>query len=136
MKDVKKEVWIISLCVLLAILGFANHRSAKKNYEKSLNELITKEQTTVSMEFGYYQNDEGLWVYQGKTYKEKLDIKGSVGKHEIEYTVLTNKEGITFENIYSAYGMGGLHSNDERELLGLERKYSKSELVVVDEKVK
>ena len=87
------------------------------------------------MEFDYFQNDKGLWVYQGKTYKEKLDLIGKAENQEVEYIVLTNREDITFEKIYDAYGVDGPF-DDERENLGLTRKYDKSDLVVVETQVK
>lgn len=64
-----------------------------------------------------------------------MDLIGKAENQEVEYIVLTNREDITFEKIYDAYGVDGPF-DDEREILGLARKYDKSELVVVDSHVK
>ena len=135
MKKTKEKIWIITLCLIFALWIYVDHKKTRKNYEKSLDESTTEEHTTVSMEFDYFQNDKGLWVYQGKTYKEKLDLIGNAENQEVEYIVLTNREDITFEKIYDAYGVDGPFDG-EREILGLARKYDKSELVVVDSHVK
>ena len=135
MKSTKEKIWIITLCLIFALWIYVDHRKTCKNYEKSLDESTTEEHTTVSMEFDYFQNDKGLWVYQGKTYKEKLDLIGKAENQEVEYIVLTNREDITFEKIYDAYGVVGPF-DDERENLGLTRKYDKSDLVVVETQVK
>lgn len=63
MKSTKEKIWIITLCLIFALWIYVDHRKTCKNYEKSLDESTTEEHTTVSMEFDYFQNDKGLWVY-------------------------------------------------------------------------
>jgi len=97
MKKTKGKIWIITLCLIFALWIYVDNKKTHKDYVKNLDESTTEEHTTVSMEFDYFQNDKGLWVYQGKTYKEKLDLIGKAENQEVEYIVLTNREDITFE---------------------------------------
>lgn len=98
---------VITALVCAGILIWDKHENKKmrEHYEQVKYDETQTEATTVDMEFGYYKNNDGLWVYKGRTYKEKIELSGKrlATNKEIIYIVLTNKEDITFKDIETSY---------------------------------
>lgn len=55
----------------------------------------------------YYEMSDGSWKTNEYTYQHKLDISGKLNNSEKNtiYTVLSNKEDITFEEVWKASGL-------------------------------
>ena len=67
-----------------------------------------KVKSTYESDFGkYYEMDDGTWVYQGKTYKYRLEITGRMNNaaKDSTFIYLSNIEDIPFDRAVMASGL-------------------------------
>lgn len=104
---------VITALVCAGILIWDKHENKKmrEHYEQVKYDETQTEATTVDMEFGYYKNNDGLWVYNGITYKNKFELSGEMAQsrldgfvysnkmREVKMVVLSNRDNLTFEDV-------------------------------------
>ena len=95
----KIGLFIIVLICILGIVG-CSENTEEVHIVNTFEEYIT-----------YHQMSDDTWETDNYTYKYKLVIKGRLNNavKDSKYTILSNTEGITFEQAWKS----GLSSNSE-----------------------
>ena len=78
----KRAFLIVIIVVMLCITGCSSPQKTK-TYKAGLRT--------------YYSMSDGTWMCEEVSYKERLEIKGTIREHEVTYILLSNIGDISFE---------------------------------------
>ncbi len=77
----KRAITIVIIVLILCITGCSSPRKSKA-YKDGIRT--------------YYSLSDGSWLCEEISYKERLEIKGTIKDHEVTYIYLSNIGDITF----------------------------------------
>ena len=92
----KRAITIVIIVLILCITGCSSPRNSKA-YKDGIRT--------------YYSLSDGSWLCEEISYKERLEIKGTIKDHEVTYIYLSNIGDITFEQAELNSGISS-NSND------------------------
>ncbi len=114
----RKYAWSIKTYETGEVLKFENYEIAVTDDECIIRPISNKfapvktnepsVKNTITGDFGtYYEMDDGTWMYEGRSYKYRLEISGKMhsAAKESTFIYLSNIEDISFDRAVMASGL-------------------------------